>query len=33
MAIDTNDEGNLKSGVLLSEKENYNTIYVGIENI
>jgi len=33
MAIDTNDEGNLKSGELLSEKENYNTIYVGIENI
>ena len=30
MAIDTNDEGNLKSGELLSEKENYNALCVGI---
>ena len=30
MAIDTKDEGNLKSGNLVSEKENYNALCVGI---
>ena len=30
MAIDAKDEGNLKSGKIISDKENYNALCVGI---